>query len=115
MVARRLVLSCSHVFAHLLRVLDDLSFGLSTLHHAVHLHDLFWGFTIVERVQLFLELGDFFLVFTKEGILRIFINPRLVLDVLSAASIPQSVHRFVKVVVSGADIGNHDSLRVTTE
>jgi len=102
-------------FTHLLGVFDNLSpYLLATLHNTMHLHDLIWGCTRVERVQLLFELSDLFLVFTEQSIFRILVNSWFVLDILRTTSIPQCVHSLVEIKISGADIGNHHGLCVTS-
>ena len=44
-----------------------------------------------------------------------FINARFVLDLLGAISVAQGAHSFIKIVVSRAKVGNHDSFGVTTQ
>ena len=66
-------------------------------------------------MQLFLELGDLFLVLTQKGIFWVLIDSGLVLDVFGSAGIPQSVDSFIVIVLRGAHIGNHHSLGVSTK
>ena len=83
--------------------------------HAVLLHDLLGVDSRVQSIKLFSQLCDFFLILTQEGVFRVFVDARLVLDVLCAAGISQSVHRFFVVVIRRTNICNHHRLCVATE
>ena len=101
--------------AHFLMVDDHLSSGLVARDDTVHGHDLIRRFALVERVQLLLEFLDLFLILTQECVFWVLVDAWLVLDVLRTARISQSVHSLIEIVVSRADIGNHDSLGVATK
>ena len=64
--------------------------------------------------ELLLELLDFILVFTKEGVLGVLVNAWLVLDVLGTTSIAEGVHGLVVVVVGWTHIRDHNGFSVTT-
>ena len=51
----------------------------------------------------------------KETNLRIFIDARLVPDVLGSVGVAQRADGFIVVVVSRADVGNHHCLSVATK
>lgn len=102
---------------HLLLVLDVHDFlndvGISK--HSSLLHQLGWVHAVIQQCQLLAEFRDLVLILSKQRIFRIFIDLRLVLDVLGTRGIPESVHGLIIVVVGRTDIRNHQSLGVTTE
>lgn len=57
-------------------------------------------------LQLPPELLDFLLILPQQGILRIFIDSGIVLDVLGPVGIPQGADGLVEVIVRWADVGN---------
>lgn len=81
----------------------------------VLLHDLLRLHSLVDGIKLLLELADFLLVLAKKGIFGVFVDAWLVLNVLGATGVSECVNGLVVVVVSGADVGDHDCLCVSTE
>ncbi len=53
--------------------------------------------------------------YSQVAYLRVFIDARLVLDVLGSVGIPQRADGFVQVVVSWPNVGNHDCLGVAAK
>mmetsp|Transcript_34684 Transcript_34684/g.53167 ORF Transcript_34684/g.53167 Transcript_34684/m.53167 type:complete len:221 (+) Transcript_34684:775-1437(+) len=102
---------------HLLLVfhVHDLLHNIGVAHDTSLLHQLGGVHTLVEESQLLSELHDFILIFSQEGILRVFVNLGLVLDVFGPTSITKRVHGLIEVVVSGADVGDHKCLRVSSK
>jgi hypothetical protein len=55
------------------------------------------------------------LEFTDHGILGIFIDSRLILDVFGTRSITKGRQGFLHIIVSRTDVGNHNGFCVTSE
>lgn len=91
-----------HHFAH------NFVFVLKLGHHL-------WVCATGQRCDLIFKLLQLFGVLAQQGVLGVFVDARLVLNVLCAGRIAQGVHGFVEVVVCWADIGNHDCLGVAAE
>jgi len=58
---------------------------------------------------------DHVLTYSPVAYLGVFIDARLVLDVLGSVSIPQRADGFVQVVVSWPNVGNHHCLCVASK
>jgi hypothetical protein len=78
-------------------------------------HDLLGIDSGIEGVKLLLELSNFLLVFTKEGIFGVLVDTWLVLDVFGTTSIPKRVHSFIIVIICWTHVSNHYGLSIATE
>jgi hypothetical protein len=67
-------------------------------------HDFAWINTLLKQHELLAKLLDLVLILSKECILGIFVDARLVLDVFGSGCITKGVHSFVIVVVCWANI-----------
>lgn len=65
--------------------------------------------------KLFSESCDLVVEFTDHGVLRVFVDSGLVLDVLGARCVAKSRHGFINVVISGANICDHHRLCVAAQ
>ena len=68
-----------------------------------------------ERCSLLISVFYRLLTYSPVAHLGVFIDARLVLDVLGSVGVPQRAYGFVKVVVSWPNVGNHHCLGVASK
>lgn len=91
--------------------------GAHVLLHVGHGRaDLLSGSTrLLHLAQHVTQLLNLVLVFSQQGILRIFVDSGFVLDLFGAISVPESTEGFIIVVVSWRQGGNHYGLSVAAK
>ena len=81
---------------------------------AVLLHEFRGVNSRLEEGQLLFQFLNFILVLSKKSILRIFVNARPVLNVLSSGGVSEGVEGFIMVIVSRTHVSDHDSFCVSS-